>query len=100
MLPFQLVPATQLAVADWFASSCALLYRKKFRPTNGTCTASGPPLFSVPTTVPATGHGDVTCEVATGFVVVHDIFTLQLLAPDGIVHVDVDSVSVPVMLGA
>jgi len=47
--------------------------------------------------VPALGYSDVTVEVATGFVVVHDTLMLQLLAPDAITQTDGDSVSVPVI---
>jgi len=49
--------------------------------------------------VPALGYSDVTVEVATGFVVVHDTLMLQLLAPDAMTHVDGVSVSVP-LIGA
>ena len=38
----------------------------------------------------------MTAEVPTGFVVVHDMLTVQLPAPDAIVHEDDESVSVPV----
>ena len=41
----------------------------------------------------------MTDDVATGFVVVHDSVTLQLLAPDAIVHDEADAVSVP-LIGA
>ena len=43
-------------------------------------------------TVPATGVFDVTCDVPCGFVVVHVTVTLQLLAPDGMLHEGVVSV--------
>ena len=44
------------------------------------------PSLPLPTTVPALGVFDVTCEVETGLLVVHDRLTLQLLAPEAMVH--------------
>ena len=49
----------------------------------------------VATVVLALGQFDVTAEVPTGFVVLHAMLTLQLLAPAGMVHDGEDSVSVP-----
>jgi len=66
------------------------------RPACGT--AAVPELeFPVPTTVPALGYSDVTVEVATGFVVVHDTLILQVLPPDAITHADGESVSAPLI---
>jgi hypothetical protein len=48
----------------------------------------------------AEGQLEVTADVATGFVVVHEMLTLQLLAPDAIVHDKADEVSVPLIVGA
>jgi hypothetical protein len=97
VLPFQVVPVAQLDVTVRLASSRALLYRKKARLLYGTDTVSGPPEFPVATVVLALGQFDVTAEVPTGFVVLHDTLTLQLLAPAAMVHDDDDSVSVPVV---
>jgi hypothetical protein len=51
----------------------------------------------VATVVLALGLFEVTDDVPTGFVVLHDTLTLQLFAPAGMVHDDDDSVSVPVV---
>jgi hypothetical protein len=61
----------------------------------GTVTERGPPELPVPTGVFAFGHPDVTADVPTGFDVLHETFTEQVLAPTKIVHVDADRVSVP-----
>ena len=66
----------------------------------GTETVSGPPELPVATVVLALGLFDVTAEIPTGFVVLHEMLTLQLLAPDAMVHDDEDSVSVPVVAAA
>jgi len=57
-------------------------------------------LLPVATVVFAEGQLEVTDDVATGFVVVHEMLTLQLLAPDAIVHDEADEVSVPLIVGA
>ena len=44
------------------------------------------PEFPLPTTVPALGYVEVTDEVATGFVVLHEIVTPQLLFPEVMVQ--------------
>ena len=54
-------------------------------------------MLPVATVVFAEGQLEVTDDVATGFVVVHEMLTLQLLAPDAIVHDEADEVSVPVI---
>ena len=58
---------------------------------------SGPPELPVATVVLALGQFEVTADVATGFVVLHDTLTLQVLPPATIVHAVGDSVSVPVI---
>ena len=54
VVPFHVVPDTQLAVAVRLASSCWLLYRKKVRPLGGTIAAVVP-LLPVATVVFALG---------------------------------------------
>jgi hypothetical protein len=66
----------------------------------GTDTVSGPPELPVATVVFALGRFDVTADVPTGFVVLHDTLTLQLFAPAGMTHDEDDRVSVPVMAAA
>jgi hypothetical protein len=63
----------------------------------GTDTVSGPPELLVATVVFALGLSDVTDDVPTGFVVLHDTLTLQLPASAGMTQDDDDSVSVPVI---
>ena len=50
--------------------------------------------------MPALGYDDVTADVATGLVVLHDRVTLQVLAPAAMLHEDDASVRVPDMGGA
>src|SRR5687768_3258918 len=100
MLPFQVVPDPQLDVAVRLASSRWLLYRKNSRLPYGTATESGPPEFPVATVVLGLGQFDVTADVPTGLVVLHDMLTLQLLAPGAMLHDDDESVSVPVVAAA
>jgi hypothetical protein len=57
------------------------------------------PEFPFPTTVLATGYGEVTAEVATGFVVLQVKFTVQLLPPYAMVQEDAEGVKVPDMVG-
>jgi hypothetical protein len=57
-------------------------------------------LLPVATVVFAEGQLEVTADVATGFVVVHEMLTLQLLAPDAIVQAAAEDVSVPVIAAA
>ena len=63
-------------------------------------SATAVPLFPDARLVFALGVFDVIAEVPTGLVVLHVAFTVQLLAPDGIVHAVEDSVSVPLGAGA
>ena len=94
MLPFQVVPDAQLAVATLVSRSTPLLYRKKLRPACGTL-AEVVPLLPEPTGVFALGVFDVTADVPTGLVVVHVRLTLQVLAPAPMVHEGAAGVSVP-----
>jgi hypothetical protein len=41
------------------------------------------------------GQFEVIAEVPTGLVVVHEMVTLQLLAPDAMVHDEADAVKLP-----
>jgi hypothetical protein len=55
----------------------------------------------VATVVLALGEFDVTDEVPTGFVVVHESVTAQLLAPAAMMHEGAGGVSVPdIVVGA
>jgi hypothetical protein len=58
-------------------------------------TARGPPELPVATIVFALGQLDVTADVPTGLLVLHDIVTVQLLALGEIVHDDAELVSDP-----
>lgn len=84
MVPFQLVPAAQVAVAVAVASCIALLFKKNDRVPYETLAEPVPLFAGPPTTVFATGVLEVTLETPSGFVVVQFKVEGQLLLPAGI----------------
>ena len=75
-----------------------MLIRKKLRPLGGT-DAVAELLLPLPIGVFAAGVFDVTADVPTGFVVVHDRLILQELLPAVMVHELGDRVRLPVGWG-
>ena len=104
ILPFHVVPLTQLAEALLVARSDELLYNVNTRLLYGTVTATFVPEFPDDTVVfgadaPVFEVLLVSTDVPTGFVVVHERFTVHELAPEAIVQLGEAGVSVPVGIG-
>ena len=95
LLPSQLVPEAQVAVAVAVASWILLLFKKKLLELYGTEAEKLVPEFPVVIIVLALGVLEVILDVPTALVVVQESAVSQLLAPEAIVQLE--AVRVPVV---